>query len=412
MNEVRNILIGLEIRDDITRVSYYDRTLKEPVVAAARVGTNLFEFPTAVAKVTGKDEYVSGFDALAGIDGIGTERLPSPLSAAKSGEDVSSRDGAVSPGRLMAGFIGGILGSIGISDIQRCVGGIAVVTREVTHELAGTMREAFSILHLPASACFIEDEDESLYYFGYSQKAPVSSRNMALLTVGDTAVMKSMTEMRAHKPSKVFVSESFAIPLKNAPDPDAVLAARIEDWGGGADYSGIFISGAGFRSDIFPKTVKALSKKGGRVFAADFIFVRGACWTCVERLERRSFGQRVYDGPHSLTRSLGLDVIIKDKQVWYPLIKEGDAWHESLAECQIILKGRKDLTFTLASYDGDHTSFKMDLPGLPERPDGTTRLLIRAECPDAGSAVVTVKDLGFGEMFPRSGLTWTRETKI
>ncbi|MGYP000098079688 len=53
----------------------------------------------------------------------------------------------------------------------------------------------------------------------------------------------------------------------------------------------------------------------------------------------------------------------------------------------------------------------MALPGLPERPERTTRLGVNLQYTSQDECRVTVKDLGFGEMFPSSGKEWTETTR-
>ena len=55
------------------------------------------------------------------------------------------------------------------------------------------------------------------------------------------------------------------------------------------------------------------------------------------------------------------------------------------------------------------TRYSMKLPGLPKRPNKTTRLHIRVEYESASVCVITVTDMGFGEMFPGSGQVWTEK---
>lgn len=45
----------------------------------------------------------------------------------------------------------------------------------------------------------------------------------------------------------------------------------------------------------------------------------------------------------------------------------------------------------------------MLLTGLPKRPNKTTRLLLKLQYISRKECRITVKDLGFGEMFPSSG---------
>ena len=48
----------------------------------------------------------------------------------------------------------------------------------------------------------------------------------------------------------------------------------------------------------------------------------------------------------------------------------------------------------------------MLLTGLPKRPNKTTRLLLKLQYISRKECRITVKDLGFGEMFPSSGKKW------
>ena len=48
----------------------------------------------------------------------------------------------------------------------------------------------------------------------------------------------------------------------------------------------------------------------------------------------------------------------------------------------------------------------MALKGLPKRPNRTTRLALTLKYVSSKDCEITVKDLGFGEMYPSSGKTW------
>jgi len=64
--------------------------------------------------------------------------------------------------------------------------------------------------------------------------------------------------------------------------------------------------------------------------------------------------------------------------------------------------------FTVSTYDRpEKRKVGMMLPGIPLRPNKTTRLLLELQYISATECKVTVTDLGFGELFPSSGKTWT-----
>ena len=93
-----------------------------------------------------------------------------------------------------------------------------------------------------------------------------------------------------------------------------------------------------------------------------------------------------------------------------PLIEPGQSWFDEGRAIEGILDSTKDVILTLVSMEpGWHSSVVMHLSGLPERPDRTTRIRNEAACTSDRECLVIVTDLGFGELCPATGRTWTNE---
>ena len=54
----------------------------------------------------------------------------------------------------------------------------------------------------------------------------------------------------------------------------------------------------------------------------------------------------------------------------------------------------------------------MKLPGLPQRPNRTTRLSISLRYISAEECCITVKDLGFGEIYKSSEKVWEYKMEL
>jgi hypothetical protein len=63
MREVRNILIGMDLSRENSQLAYYDRKAQDVVSVPTKVGTNLYAFPTKLAKMKDKDEWHFGAEA-------------------------------------------------------------------------------------------------------------------------------------------------------------------------------------------------------------------------------------------------------------------------------------------------------------------------------------------------------------
>ena len=71
---------------------------------------------------------------------------------------------------------------------------------------------------------------------------------------------------------------------------------------------------------------------------------------------------------------------------------------------------KPELEFALLPINGkEKMTTLIHLNDLPVRPKKTTRLRIELEFVNASCAKVTIKDLGFGELFPPSDMVYKGE---
>ncbi|MEN2598232.1 DUF5716 family protein, partial [Acinetobacter baumannii] len=79
--------------------------------------------------------------------------------------------------------------------------------------------------------------------------------------------------------------------------------------------------------------------------------------------------------------------------------------------CELILDDTKELVFVVGHLgETEKKRVSMQLPGLPKRSNKTTRLLVELSYVSRKECRITVKDLGFGEMYPGSNKVWEEST--
>ena len=102
-----------------------------------------------------------------------------------------------------------------------------------------------------------------------------------------------------------------------------------------------------------------------------------------------------------------MEMRIMGSPTYYPLIEGGNNWYECSGSCELILDDTQELVFVVGTLgETEKKRVVMQLPGLPGRPNKTTRLLVELVCVSSKKCQITVKDLGFGDMFPSSGKVW------
>lgn len=115
----------------------------------------------------------------------------------------------------------------------------------------------------------------------------------------------------------------------------------------------------------------------------------------------------LYQSKDMTEYNISMQMNIRGQKTDYMLLSAGMNWYDAQNNCEILLDEGKELVLYARSMRGGETSsYTIVLKGLPQRPVKTTRLRISLAYQSAKVCKVTVKDMGFGEFFPSSGLIW------
>ena len=96
--------------------------------------------------------------------------------------------------------------------------------------------------------------------------------------------------------------------------------------------------------------------------------------------EKRKTENKALKGYRFLSDSLvmadvGMEMRVMGSPTYYPLIEAGNNWYDSKASCEFILDDTEELVFIVSTYHRpEKRRVGMMLPGIPLRPDKTTRL--------------------------------------
>ena len=98
---------------------------------------------------------------------------------------------------------------------------------------------------------------------------------------------------------------------------------------------------------------------------------------------------------------------------YYSLISAGVNWYEAMGECEIILDDVDFLEFLVSDMEASKKErYSMKLNNLPTRPPKATRLHLHLEFENVHQCRIEVKDVGFGELYPSSGLVWHETIEV
>jgi hypothetical protein len=143
--------------------------------------------------------------------------------------------------------------------------------------------------------------------------------------------------------------------------------------------------------------------RGRRAFKGKNLYSKGACYAAMVRSDIQSW-QYVYMGENVMKENIFLKVINHGTLDFYTLITAGENWYETEGKCDVILDGEPEVNFWIQPPHSREARIEnIKLADLPERPSRTTRLSITVKPVSDKRVHITIRDLGFGDIYKSSG---------
>lgn len=410
MNETRNIIAGLEIGKDFSQICYYDRKEKEPVSISVKLGSNQYTFPTRLSKRSRAEKWHFGIEADYFTMHEGEIPVDDLLSVWTKGEPVEIDGEWYRAEELLEIYLKGCLSVLGVAEPARQIKALMITVPELNRALVRKLQKVCSRLKFTPGQVLLQDYDESFYYYVMSTRQDNWNRLIGRFSFENGSVTFSrMVTDSSKKPLLVTVEHGKTITLpKDEDQKDVEFYQLIADSCGSATYSSIYLVGEGFSKDWAVRSVPLLCKNQRHVYYGNNLYVKGACYAAREKSEDRLLGGYLYVGNALVQHHVSMEMTIQGAKKNYIVVEAGKNWYETEHEFELILDGKEELEFTVHPLEGgENRSYSMKLPGLPKRPDKTTRLRVHVMYESSDTCMILVQDLGFGEMFPSSGLMWT-----
>lgn len=289
----------------------------------------------------------------------------------------------------------------------------AVVLPDMSEEsIRQTLKEAYEA-GFQEGQLQVMGELESLVHFVMHQTNDIWQQQVWILEFGTDEV--KATGIQANKRSIPIVAEArepeywYVGNLLEGNRDERLLQQVRERFGKNSNrVSAVFLTGTDLNTRDYKKSREEICSRR-RVFLGDLLHARGACMLAGDRTEHRQY---LYLSEQTLLYNVQIRSSRDGKEELCTIVRAGLNWYEAGESCEVLLCLEPLLEFSFQSMlGGEPIRAGMHLPDLPERPRGTSRLLVEVYFSAPAQCEIEVADLGFGELYPSSDLCW-KETFI
>lgn len=181
----------------------------------------------------------------------------------------------------------------------------------------------------------------------------------------------------------------------------------------GQMLSAIYMTGEGFTNAWCEKTLAYLCM-GKRIFMGQNLYVKGACLLALGLTQtQKDTTKTIVIAKDTVHYDIGVTGYYKGREVLVALASGGEEWFNVKGEVDVFLddSNRVEIQFINQSTK-EITKEIIEIKGLPVRPAKTTKLAITAEYKSGTKGIITIRDKGFGTLYPTTGRVYKKEFSL
>lgn len=403
--------LGIDLDDENAVSSYLQVKEKEPETISSAAGSEVYQMPLLLAKNNQDGQWCIGSEAKKLALQQGVDAADQLLGRALSGETVVMGEESYPAAELLAVYLQTLIQSAEAFDNQALPEKLVLSMETLSEKHTELFFGMAERLGLSKEQILLIDRKESFYYFALSQKKELWQKDVCLFDYRNGTVKCCRLERNTcTQPQLVTMTEEMR--RMDASNPDEAFCRVVSESMEGHMVSAAYLIGDGFDGEWLKDSLAVLCR-GRRAFMGKNLYSKGACYAAAVRAARAAesaSGQAwpfVYMGDNRMKVNISLKVQNGQKQEFYTLIDAGESWYEKTGECEVLLGGAPEIDFWIHYPNSSQAKLEtLELADLPPRPPRTTRLRITAKPLSDTKVKITLKDLGFGEIFKSSDKTW------
>lgn len=404
----RQLYIGYDLGNTHSQISYYMMGMKGPTSVSTIVGGDNYLIPTVMYRKS-NGQWVYGDEAVAlkdNRDGVFIEDILDHSIK----DDSFEIDGE--PITFVSCLEIFIKKTLALVNIAR---GTSEEKRKIvftTANLDGAMVTLFEKIAESVSqgrdTVLYQSHKDSIFHYMLFQKKELWAKDVLFFDYSpEMFTFYRLRTNRRSTPAIVSIEETTNPEMTGLAEErrdDALYRIAEAKIGSGELISSVYLTGVEYSNTWLDNSLKFICRNR-RVFIGQNLFAEGACFKAItSEDERHDF---LYLGEARMQVNVGLMAMEAGEERYISLIEAGGNWYDTSAGVDIILDDTRSVEFMIERISGDMKLKKsFELSGLPNRPPRTTRIRVTLKPLAVNSIKVSMEDMGFGELFRRSGKIW------
>lgn len=411
------LVVGIDIDENNAQVSVcHDPSEGVVTYSTDETGEN-FKIPVAAYKLPGSDRWAFGEEALISAKGFEAEAERDILGKAIRDAKEKGVDPESESILLLGRFLSFLL-KLPRETLSCRVNALVITKRHIEPVFLQVVKEAVKSAGISIPSVRVISYGESFFFYALSQPIGLWRSGVQLYDYSD-GLFESMNISIDHSTTPAIVkadktSHDDMVPFFGADrrklDEKFSLIAK-EDLKN--PVSGTYLTGEAFIERWEQKTLRLICTRS-RVFTGQNLYTKGACYAACDDVKLLRITSRyLFLDEDSLMSNVSVRALSGGREILIPVADAGEKWYNAGKKTELLLGHDRELIVVISDIkDKNERNVVMRLDWLPDRPDRASRIEVIFTFLSPERFSVTVKDLGFGELFRSTGESRIEEIVI
>ncbi len=408
------LVLGIDLSEKHALVSFCLDPAEGVVTYSKEEGKDDFRIPVAAFTVPGSGNTFFGEEAVKSAESFEMEYetglFEKALKRAEEGYGFEESREV----QLFGSFLSWLLKLVPETALSKVMA-MCVAVRKVNPFSGKVLNAACSSVGIGIKSVRVMSYAESFFFYALSQPVGLWRNGVLLYDYSDTCFESAILEAD-HSTTPAIVrftrkERDDMVPFFGSDRrklDEKFLSIVSDDIGTGV--SATYLTGEAFNERWEQRTLRYICTRS-RVFKGQNLYSKGACYGAADMVDLIRISRRyLYLGEESLTINVSVRAVSGGKEVLLPISDAGDRWYDAGNSLEVLMGHDRELIVVLTDIqDKSERNVVIRLDWLPERPERASRIKAEFKFLSADKLLITVTDLGFGELFRSTGIVRSEE---
>ena len=413
-------VVGFDLNNKFAQVSYCRIDSTEPDTLSQVAGEEEFNIPAVILKKNTSNQWVIGRNAEEAFQAKEGYIVSDLLKKALRAETVRMGNEEYKAEDLLLLFIKRALGMLPLMTTPDKIASVVITVRKADSATVKVLTKLPELLKIEEEKVHFLSYEESFFFYMLYQKSELQNHQIMLCDSSEGYLnIYRMEKNRYVNPPIAGVDLYTYEDFKLGPDSESGVEMDrrflniVDHLCENRVFSAVYLIGAGFYEEWCDESLKFLCKNR-RVFKGNNLFSKGAALAAKEYAAPSGYEKNIrFFGKDRVQANVGITLKEGDESKEISFISAGEHWYEVGKTGEFLLHETDTVPIWIEQISKrNRIGADLKLQGLSVKSRRMTRISLTIKMNSEKSVLFVVKDLGFGELYPSTGLEWTEEFEL